>query len=152
MFLLVLMCHLHHLMSSLPCTLDVPEVVVAAAILEDVAHLELDAALLIADKVPQTKGPGIVSTVDGVTTSLRSVGRSLVDLSGHNWLSLILLSLDTPQVPSYAHPASYGSSTVILSQVEYNRLRKLEFSQNSHLATHAFSSGMHAYIASPQKP
>jgi len=107
---------------------------------------------MVADRVPLTKGLGIVSIVDRVTISLRSVGRSLVDLSGHSWLSLILLSLDTPQVPSYAHPVFYGSSIVILSQVEYNRLRKLEFSQNSHLATHAFSSGMHAYLSLHKSP
>ena len=58
---------------------------------------------------------------------------------------------DTPHVPSSAHHDFSGSFIVILSE-EYARLRQLKFPQNSHLATHASSSGMHAYNASSQKP
>ncbi|XP_020255709.1 uncharacterized protein LOC109832716 [Asparagus officinalis] len=42
--------------------------------------------------------------------------------------------------------------TVQISQSDYERLRQLELSQNSHSATHASSSGMDAYIASPHEP
>ena len=69
------------------CTLDVVEVmvIVADAILEeDVAHLELDAIFLVADRVLLIRGLGTVSTADGIITFLRSVGRSLIDLSGHS--------------------------------------------------------------------
>ena len=45
---------------------------------------------------------------------------------------------DTPQTPSTI-PGSSGSSTVILPHEEYDRLCQLEFSQNSHSATHASS-------------
>ena len=66
------------------CTLDVAKVVVAVAILEeDVAHLELDVVFLVADRVFLTRALGTVSIVGGLT-SLRSVERSLVDLSGHS--------------------------------------------------------------------
>ena len=51
---------------------------------EDVALLDLDAVLLVADIVLLIRGLGTVSTVDRVITFLRSAGRSLVDLSGHN--------------------------------------------------------------------
>ena len=44
---------------------------------------------------------------------------------------------------------AYGSSTLVLSQEEYDRLCQLEFSRKSHSATHA---GMHVYTTSPQKP
>ena len=49
-----------------------------------VAHLKLDAIFLVASKVLLTRGRGTIRTVDGVITSLRSVEKSLVDLSGHN--------------------------------------------------------------------
>jgi len=39
----------------------------------------------------------------------------------------------------------------MLSQDKYDRLHQLEFSQISHLVTHVSSSGMNAYVASPQK-
>ena len=58
---------------------------------------------------------------------------------------------DTLQTHSSTHPGSSGSSIIILSQEEYNRLCQLEFSLNAHSATHVSSSGMHAYIAPPQK-
>ena len=61
-----------------------------ATILEDkdVDLLEVDVDLLEADRVPLRKDPG---TVDAVITSPRSAERNLVDLSGHSYLSLILL-------------------------------------------------------------
>jgi len=62
------------------CTLDVVEVVVAAANLEDVVCLELDTFLLVGDKVFLTRD---LSTVSKVTTSPRSAGRNLVNLSRH---------------------------------------------------------------------
>ena len=58
-------------------------VMVPTAIEEDVAHLELDTVLLVADTVHLTRGLGIVSTVNGVT-SLRNARRCLVNVSGHN--------------------------------------------------------------------
>ena len=74
MFLLELIYPLHHLLISLPCTLDVVEVViVAVALEEDVAHLALDAIFLVADIVLLIRGLGTVSIADGVITSLRSV-------------------------------------------------------------------------------
>ena len=51
---------------------------------EDVTYLGLDAVLLVEDRVLLTRGLGTVSIMDGVITSLRSAGRSLVDMSGHN--------------------------------------------------------------------
>jgi len=56
---------------------------------------------------------------------------------------------DTPLVPSSAHLGYSGFSSVRRSHEKYDRLRQLEFSQNSHSATHASSSGMHTYNASP---
>jgi len=58
---------------------------------------------------------------------------------------------NTPHVASSTHTSSSGSSTVILTQEEYDRLRQLEFSHNSHSTTLASSSGMHAYTVSPKK-
>ena len=52
----------------------------------------------------------------------------------------------TPQSSSFV---ILGSTTVILSQEEYDRLRQLEFSQNDLSVTHVSASGMHAYTASP---
>ena len=54
---------------------------------------------------------------------------------------------DTTHAPSTT-PGSSGSPTMVLSHAEYDRLRQIEFSQNSHSVTHASSSGMDAYIAS----
>jgi len=51
--------------------------VIAAAIAileEDVAHLELDVVLVVANRVLMTRSLDIVSTVNRVTISLRSVG------------------------------------------------------------------------------
>ena len=64
------------------------EVVVAAVILEDedMDPLEMDVIFMEADKVPLRK-----DLMDAVITSPRSVGRNLVELSGHNYLILILL-------------------------------------------------------------
>ena len=41
--------------------------------------------------MPLRKVSDNAGTVDAVITSPRSVGRNLVDLSGHNYLTLILL-------------------------------------------------------------
>ena len=57
----------------------------------------------------------------------------------------------TPQDYSSTPSTLPGSSTVILTQEEYDRLRQLEFSQNNLSTTHASASGMHTYTASPQK-
>ena len=67
--------------------------VVVAAILEDedVDLLEVGVARMETDRVPLRKDPGNASTVDAVITSPRSAGRNLVDLSGAQLLSLILL-------------------------------------------------------------
>ena len=66
-----------------------------AAILEDenVDLLEVDMARIEADKVPLRKIPNNAGTVDALITSPRSAGRNLVDLSGHSYLSLIILLL-----------------------------------------------------------
>ena len=74
---------LHH-PCSLSWFLDVTEVVVVAAILEDedVDSLEVDVVLMEADRVSLRKDPGYVGIVDAVITSPRSVERNLVDLSG----------------------------------------------------------------------
>ena len=105
MFQLELMCHLYHLLSSLSYTLDVTEVVIVAVILENVALLDLNAVLLVADRVLLTRGLGTVSIVHGVTTSLRSARRSLVDLS---WAQLAdsdsPAPADTHHVTLSAHP------------------------------------------------
>jgi len=60
--------------------------VVVAAILEDedVDLLEVDVARMEADRVPLSKDPDNA----GIITYSRSAGRNLVDLSGHNFLSL----------------------------------------------------------------
>ena len=65
---------------------------VVAAILEDKdvdPYMDMD--LTEADKVPPRKAPDNVGIVDVVITSPKSARRNLVDLSGHNYLSLILL-------------------------------------------------------------
>ena len=69
------------------------EIMVVAVILkdEDVDPLEVDVVLMKADKVPLRKDPGIVDTMDTVITSSKSAERNLVNLSGHNYLILILL-------------------------------------------------------------
>ena len=69
------------------------EVMVAVAILEDedVDLLKLDMVLIEADRVSLIKAPGNVSIVDRVITSPKSAERNLIDLSGHNYLTLILL-------------------------------------------------------------
>ena len=61
---------------------------------------------------------------------------------------------DTTHAPvmSVAHLGSSGSSTVVLSQTEYNILCQFEVSQNSYSAAHASSSGIHAYTVSFQSP
>jgi len=68
-------------------------VVVVTAILEDedVDLLEVNVARMEATRVPLRKVLSNADTVDAVITSPRSAGRNLVDLSGHNYLSLILL-------------------------------------------------------------
>ena len=64
-----------------------------AAILEDedADLLEVDVVRMEAERVSLKKDPDNTGTVDAVITSLRSVGRNLVDLTGHSYLSLILL-------------------------------------------------------------
>jgi len=76
-FLLELMCYLHHLLRSLPWCPDVTEVVVmvAAVILEDVAQLEEGVVLIVVDRLLVIKGTCNVSIMGVITTSLRSVGR-----------------------------------------------------------------------------
>ena len=53
-------------------------------------------------------------------------------------------SCGTPRVSSSAHP---GSSTVVLLREEYDRLCKLEFSQNNLSTTCASVLDMHAYTS-----
>jgi len=48
-------------------------------------------ARMEADKVTLRKDPGNTDTINAIITSPRSVGRNLVDPSGHNFLSLIPL-------------------------------------------------------------
>ena len=66
---------------------------VVATILEDedVDPLDVDVDLMKANKVPLRKAPGNVGIVGIVITSSKSAGKNLIDLSGHNNLSLILL-------------------------------------------------------------
>jgi len=66
-------------------------VIVAAILDEDMDLLEVDVARMEADRVLLRKDPGNAGTVDAVITSSRSAGRNLVDLSGHNFLSLVFL-------------------------------------------------------------
>jgi len=100
------------------------------------------------------KGSGNVSIAGETGPSLRNAGRSLVTLNGHSWLMLILLPLVILLIFMLLQPLTLVllAPTVIISQEEYDRMRQFEFSQNSHSATHASSSSMSAYIASPQKP
>ena len=48
--------------------------------------------LMEADRVPMRKDPGNVGIIDALITSLRNAGRNLVDLSGHIYLILVLLT------------------------------------------------------------
>ena len=68
-------------------------VVIVAAILEDedVDLLEVGVARMETDRVPLRKDPSNAGTVEAVITSPRSVGRNLIDLSAHSYLSLILM-------------------------------------------------------------
>jgi len=98
---------------------------------EDMDLLEVYVARIEADRVPLRKDPDNAGTVDAVITSPRSAGKILVDLSGHNYLSLILLL--RVALPMTIHPLLFtllGSFTVVLAQ-EYDRLRQLDFSQNN---------------------
>ena len=54
--------------------------------------LEMDVDLMKADIVPLRKAPNNVGIVDIAIKYLKSVGRNLNVLSGHNYLILILLS------------------------------------------------------------
>ena len=83
----------HHLLSSLSWFLGMTEVVAAAAIFEDedVALLEVDVIFMEADRVPLRRDLNNVGIVGAVITSLKSVRRNLIDLSGHNYLILVLL-------------------------------------------------------------
>ena len=82
---------------------------------EDVAPLEVDVVLMEADRVPLRKDPGYVGTVNAVITSPRSAWRNLVDLSGHSYLSLILLLRVTPQDYSSTCSTIPESFTVVLT-------------------------------------
>ena len=66
---------------------------IVAAILkdEDIDSLEVDVDLMEADRVPLRMTPENVGIVDVATTSLKSAGRNLDVMSGHNYLILILL-------------------------------------------------------------
>ena len=66
------------------------------------------------------------------------------------WAQLSESDSSTPRRTQDYSSTFPGSSTVILTQ-EYDRLRQLEFSQTNFSATHASTSGMHAYTTSPQK-
>jgi len=118
---------------------------------EDVNLLEVDMDLMEADRVPLRKAPNNVGIVDVAIKSPKSAGRNLDGLSGHNYLILVLL----PRVVflrAFHRLFLADSSTVVLLQEKYDRIRHLEFSQNDLSATHASASAMHAYIGSPQKP
>lgn len=60
--------------------------------------------------------------------------------------------IDTAHVTSVTSSGPSGASTIQISQAEYNRLHRLELSQNSYSTTHAPSSGMNVYIVSPHRP
>jgi len=64
-----------------------------AAILEDedINLLKMNVDLMEADRVPLRKAPGNVGTVDIAITSPKSVGRNLNVLSGHSYLTLVIL-------------------------------------------------------------
>jgi len=152
MFLLGLICHLHHLLNSLPCTLNAVKVVVAIAILEEnVVNLELDVFYWW-----QTEGSDKGSRQYTHYRWSNHISEKCWEKFGRpEWAQLAdsdpHVPCNTPHVPSSAYPDSFDSFTVILSQEEYGRLRQLEFSQNNHSATHASSSGMRTDTASPQK-
>ena len=116
MFPLELICNLHHLLSNLPWSLYVAQVVITTVILEEVAHLEAVVVFMVADRLLVIRGPSNVSIVGEITTCLRSAGRSLVALNGHNWLMLPAPG-DTAyiQAPSAPHSGSSSSPTVVLS-------------------------------------
>jgi len=78
-----------------------------------------------ADRVPLSKDPGNIGTVNILITSPKSVGRNLIYLSGHNYLILIPAPCGNPQVSSSTIP---GFSMIVLSREEYERLNQLEFS------------------------
>jgi len=90
--------------------LNVPVVVVVAAILknENVNLLEVDVARMETDRVPLRKVSGNAGTVDVVITSPRNAERNLVDLSGHNYLSLILLLCVALLIYSSTSSAIFG--------------------------------------------
>jgi len=58
---------------------------------EDVDSLEVDVDLMEVDIVPLRKTPDNAGIVDVAITSPKSAGRNLNDLSGHNYLILVLL-------------------------------------------------------------
>jgi len=68
-------------------------ILIAAAILKDenVDPLEVDVVIMEADRVLLRKDPSNVGIENAVITSLKSVRRNLIDLSGHSYLILILL-------------------------------------------------------------
>jgi len=77
--------------SSLSSFMGVAEVVAAISEDEDVDPLDVNVNIMEADRVPLKNASDNVSIVDVVISCPKSVGRNLVDLSGHNYLSLILL-------------------------------------------------------------
>ena len=102
-------------------------------------------------RVPVRKDLDNVGTVDAVITSSRSTGRNLVDLSGHNFLSLTPLLRVALLRTIRPLPPLFPDFSLLL-QEGYDRLRQLEFSQNNLSATHAFTSSIHAYTASSKAP
>jgi len=123
-----------------------------AAILEDedVDSLEVDVNLMEAYRVSLRKASGNADIVDVAIISLKSAGRNLDVLSGAQ-----LSDSGSPapcSTPQSSSSTIFGSSTVVLLQEEYDRLRQLEFSQNDLSVTHASASGMYAYTASPKSP
>jgi len=98
------------------------------------------------------KGPDNADTVDKVITSPRSAGRNLVELSRHNFLSLIfLLRVALLRIIHQLPPLFldllrlYGHRRSMIDFDSYSSLKTI-FQQLMH------ASGMHAYTASPQKP
>ena len=126
---------------------------VAVVILEDVAHLKEDVDPMVTDGVDFIRGPDNVSIMRRIIISLRIVGRSMVTLNRHNWLILTLL----PMVVLFMLLDPLPLVLLALPLFCYHRMSMTDcvnssFFQTSHSVTHAFSSDMNAYIASPQKP
>ena len=84
-FLLELICHIYHLLSSISWSTDVTWVLVMVAIMilvEDVAHLEVIVVPILVDRLLAIRSLGNVSIAGETIISLRSAGRNLVALNG----------------------------------------------------------------------